>query len=89
MSKSENLYTDDNPKSTIENLGFKDENKAKESVEKVKLLLKKDEIDINHAKQIYVTMEQRSKHHPHRNEDMKNAEKIWRNYLEELKNDKN
>jgi len=88
MSKSENLYTDDNPASTIEGLGFKDEEKAKESIEKVKSLLEKNEIDINHAKQICVTMEQRSKHHPHRNEDMKAAEKIWRDYLEALKSEK-
>jgi len=85
MSKSENLYTDDNPASTIEGLGFKDEEKAKESIEKVQSLLEKEEIDLNHAKQICVTMEQRSKHHPHRNDDMKAAEKVWRNYLEELK----
>lgn len=85
MSKSENLYTDDNPASTIEGLGFKDEQKAKDSVAKVKTLLSKEKIDSNHAKQICVTMEQRSKHHPHRNEDMKAAEKVWRNFLEELK----
>ncbi|WGK65318.1 hypothetical protein [Croceiramulus getboli] len=85
MSQSENLYTDDNPASTVEGLGFKDEQKAIESVEKVKRLLDEGEIDETHAKQICVTMEQRSKHHPHRNEDMKAAEKVWRDYLEELK----
>ena len=85
MSKSENLYTDDNPASTVEGLGFKDKQKAEESVEKVERLLKEGEIDLNHAKQICVTMEQRSKYHPHRNEDMKEAETIWNNYLEELK----
>ena len=58
---------------------------AKSSVEKVKALLEKGEIDQNHAKQIWVTMEQRSKHHPHRNDYMKAAEKVWRNYLEQLK----
>ncbi len=85
MSISENLYTDDNPASTVEGLGFKDKQKAEESVEKVERLLDEGEIDLNHAKQICVTMEQRSKHHPHRNDDMKEAEKIWNNYLEELK----
>ena len=85
MAKSDNLYTDDNLESTIEGLGFKDREKAEESVEKVQSLLSKNEITINHAKQICVTMEQRSKHHPHRNEDMKAAEVVWRNYLETLK----
>jgi len=87
MGKSDNLYTDDNPETTIEGLGFKNKEKAKESVEKVKSLLSKNEISINHAKQICVTMEQRSKHHPHRNEDMKSAEVVWRNYLKSLKAD--
>ena len=85
MSKSENLYTDDNPASTVEGLGFKDKQKAEESADKVERLLDKGEIDLNHAKQICVTMEQRSKHHPHRNKDMKEAEEIWQTYLQELK----
>ena len=85
MGKSENLYTDDNPETTIEGLGFKDKETAEKSVKKLKGLLDEDEIDINHAKQICVTMEQRSKHHPHRNDAMKEAEQVWRDYLEELK----
>jgi|GEM_PF-4718463 len=85
MTKSDNLYTDDNPETTIEGLGFKDQQKAEESVEKVQSLVSKNKISVNHAKQICVTMEQRSKHHPHRNEDMKSAEVVWRNYLETLK----
>ena len=88
MAKSENLYTDDNPSTTIKGLGFRDKEKAQESVEKLKSLLKKNEIDSNHAKQICVTMEHRSKHHPHRNEDMKAAEGVWRDYLENLKENK-
>ncbi len=86
MAKSDNLYSDDNPETTIEGLGFADREKAQESIKKIKSLLEKGDIDTAHAKQICVTMEQRSKHHPHRNEDMKEAEKIWRDYLEELKN---
>ncbi|KQC32875.1 hypothetical protein AAU57_05765 [Nonlabens sp. YIK11] len=85
MADSENLYTDDNPETTVEGLGFASKEKAEESVEKVKALLENGEIDQNHAKQICVTMEQRSKHHPHRNDDMKAAEKVWRDYLEQLK----
>jgi len=85
MAKSKNLYTDDNPETTIEGLGFKDRQKAEDSVEKVESLLAKNEISVNHAKQICVTMEQRSKYHPHRNKDMKSAEFVWRNYLEALK----
>lgn len=87
MPKSDNLYTYDNPETNIEGLGFKDQNKAEESVEKVNSLLSKNEITINHAKQICVTMEQRSKHHPHRNVDMRAAEVVWRGNLEKLKAD--
>lgn len=85
MGKSENLYTDDHPETTIEGLGFKNREKAEESVAKVQKLVSENEITVNHAKQICVTMEQRSKHHPHRNENMKSAEKVWRSYLEDLK----
>ena len=85
MGKSKNLYTDDNPETTIEGLGFKDKETAENSVDRLEGLLEDDEIDLNHATQICVTMEQRSKHHPHRNDDMKEAEKIWHEYLEELK----
>jgi len=85
MEKSDNLYTDDNPETTVEGLGFKDQKTAEVSVKKVKSLAADDKITVNHAKQICVTMEQRSKHHPHRNEDMKLAEEVWRNFLEELK----
>ncbi|MBZ9779859.1 hypothetical protein LB452_13100 [Psychroflexus sp. CAK8W] len=85
MANSENLYTDDNPETSVEGLGFKDESKAIESVQKVKQLVATDKISMNHAKQICVTMEQRSKHHPHRNEDMKAAEVVSRAYLQELK----
>lgn len=85
MGESKNLYTDDNPETTIEGLGFKDKEKAEESVDKVKTLIFNNEITVDHAKQICVTMEQRSKHHPHRNEDMKSAERVWRSYLEQLK----
>ncbi|GAA0871696.1 hypothetical protein GCM10009117_08420 [Gangjinia marincola] len=84
--KSDDLYTDANPETTVEGLGFKDKETAEESVDKLKHLLKEEVITRDHAKQICVTMEQRSKHHPHRNEDMKKAEKIYREYLEKLKN---
>lgn len=87
MAKSDNLYTDDNPSTTVEGLGFADEKKARDSVRKVRDLLEKGEIDQNHAKQICVTMEQRSKHHPHRNDDMRSAEDVWHEFLEELKNE--
>jgi len=85
MSKSENLYTDDNPETTVQGLGFKDKATAEESVDKLKKLVSDKEITKNHAIQAAVSMEQRSKHHPHRSEDMKKAEEVYRAYIEELK----
>ncbi|MEM9857432.1 MAG: hypothetical protein AAF843_08755 [Bacteroidota bacterium] len=86
MAKSENLYTDDNPETTIEGLGFKDEETAKKSIKKLMKLMKDGEVTKNYVIQAAVSMEQRSKHHPHRNDDMKKAEKRYRELIDELKN---
>jgi len=85
MEKSENLYTDDNPETTISGLGFKDEEKARESITKLTKLIDKKEITKTHAIQAAISMEQRSKHHPHRNENMKAAEKIYRAFINKHK----
>lgn len=85
MTKSDNLYTDDNPETTISGLGFKDKAKAEESVENLKQLIGTEEITKTHAIQAAISMEQRSKHHPHRNDEMKEAENVFRAFIEKHK----
>lgn len=87
MVPSDNLYTDGNPESTVNGLGFKDEDTAIKSVERLKKLVSKNEITENHALQAAISMEQRSVHHPHRNSDMRAAEIVYRNFIETLKAD--
>lgn len=85
MSKSDNLYTDDNPETTVAGLGFKNKEKAIESVQKLEQFINKNKISRSHALQAAVSMEQRSKHHPHQNENMKEAEAVFRKFIEKLK----
>jgi hypothetical protein len=74
--KHSDLYTDENPKGTIQGLGFKDVETAKASVSKIK------NSDKTHAHKIQaaVAMEQRAK------EMGKSAEaKIYRTYIDKMK----
>jgi hypothetical protein len=83
--KSDHLYTDDHPETTIHGLKFKDKEAAEASVNKLKNLLKKGETSRQHAMQAAVSMEQRAKHHAKPTKDMKEAAEVWRAYVEELK----
>jgi len=83
--KSDNLYTDDNPETTIHGLKFKDKEAAEASVKKLKQLLEDEKISRQHAMQAAVSMEQRAKHHANPTQDMHEASGVWRNYIEELK----
>lgn len=85
MAKNQRLYTDDNPETTIEGLGFKDESTANQSIQKLEDLIKKGKITKNHAVQAAVSMEQRAKHHPHGNAAMKKAEDVFRGFINEYK----
>mgnify|MGYP000149541712 CR=1 FL=1 len=58
----DNLYTDANPTSTLKGLGFKDESKAKYTIEKIK------DKPIAYQKQVIITMYHRAKYHPYRTE---------------------
>lgn len=69
------LYTDNNPKTTIKGLGFKDEEKAKETL---KIIKSKDLI---YQKRAVITMYYRAKHHPHRTKNMEKAMKIFEKWM--------
>jgi len=74
--KHSDLYTDENPKGTIQGLGFKDVETAKASVNKIKSSGKKHA----HKIQAAIAMEQRAK------EMGKTAEAaVYRSYIEKMK----
>ncbi len=77
--RSTDLYTNAHPNKTIKGLGYKDEKKVKESLEKIKDESKKRQYLIIH------TLYYRAKYHPHKTDDMKKAEKILGKSLQKLK----
>lgn len=74
------LYTDANPDDTIK-VGFKDENSACESLEKISKKSKQYQI------KVIITLYYRAKFHPHRTKSMVKAMKIFKKWLKENKPD--
>jgi len=64
-----------NPKKSIKNTGYKDKNKAKETLDIIKKL------DKIHQMQIVLTMYYRAEHHPHKTKDMEQAQKVFKKWL--------
>ena len=77
---SKNLYTDDNPKYTLKGTGFKDEAMAKKTI---KLIRKRC---LLYQFQVVNTMYNRAKYHPHKNENMEKAMKVFKTWLDKNKN---
>lgn len=85
--KHSDLFTDEDPKGTIHGLGFKDEETAKKGIEIIK------SADRTHAHKVQATlvMVQRGKSvientkDPEKKKDLIAANKIWSDFLEELK----
>lgn len=81
------LYTDENPENTIHGLGFKDAETAKRGIEIIK------NIDREHAHKVQATlvMQQRGKvaikrtKDPEKIKNLKAANKLWTDFLEDLK----
>jgi hypothetical protein len=69
------LYADFHPKISTKGVGFKDEEKAKETI---KIIKKFDKIK---QMQIILTMYYRANHHPHRTKSMEKAMKIFKKWL--------
>lgn len=64
-----------NPKKSIKNTGFKDKEKA---LQTIKIVKKLDKI---HQMQIILTMYYRAEHHPHKTKDMEQAQKVFKKWL--------
>lgn len=74
-----NLYTDNNPETTIKGLGFKNAEKAIHTLDKIK------NKNIIYQKQVVITMYNRAKFHPYRNKDMEKAMKIFEKWMKKYK----
>jgi hypothetical protein len=76
------LYSDYNPKTTIHGLGFKNKEKAIYTLEKIKNQALKYQVNV------VSTMIGRAKNHPHKNEHMEEAIKIFQNWMIDYKKNK-
>jgi hypothetical protein len=85
--KHSDLYTDENPEGTIHGLGFKDKQKALDSIDIIK------KIDRTHAHKVQATlvMQQRAKvaiertKDPEKKKNLTQAYDTWTKFLEDLK----
>lgn len=77
------LYSDYNLKTTISGLGFKNEEKAIYTLEKIK------DQPLKYQVNVVSTMIGRAKNHPHKNENMEKAIKIFQNWIKNYKKNKN
>jgi len=73
MNKS--LYEDKHPTTSTKGTGFKNKQKA---IETLKIIKNRD---IIYQKQVVNTMYNRAKYHPHQTNDMKEAMKIFNKWL--------
>jgi hypothetical protein len=78
QKKSLSLYADYKPKTTIKGLGFKDKMKAEYTISVIK------DMDYKYQMSVINTMINRAKFHPHRNQGMMNAIKVFKKYKKKL-----
>jgi hypothetical protein len=81
-SKSLNLYTDDNPQTTIHGTGFTNKEAANKTLE----LIKHRSLGYQFA--LVNTMYNRARYHPHVTKDMHEAMKVFMNFLYKYKKEK-
>ncbi len=81
-SKSLNLYTDDNPKTTIHGTGFANKDSALKTLE----LIKHRSLGYQFA--LVNTMYNRARYHPHVTKDMHEAMKVFMNFMVKYKKEK-
>jgi len=65
MKVNYSLYNDDHPKTSTKGTGFKDKQKALDTLKIIK------NRDLNYQKLIVITMYNRAKYHPHQTKDMR------------------
>ena len=80
-SEHSDLYTDEDPEGTIQGLGFKDKETAERSVN----IIKRSGKTHAHKIQAAMAMEQRARFHPNATPGIKAAQKVYANFIEEMK----
>ena len=73
---NKSLYEDNHPKSSTKGTGFKDKQKALDTLNIIK------NRDIIYQKQVVVTMYNRAKYHPHQTDTMKDAMQVFKKWLQ-------
>ena len=71
------LYEDKHPKTSTKGTGFKDKQKALDTLNMVK------NRDIIYQKQVVNTMYNRAKYHPHQTKNMIEAMKVFKKWLDD------
>ena len=84
-SQKGTLYSDDNPKDTIKDLHYGTGKESEESVQKLESLYNQKKISHQRSVSTANTMHNRAKFHANPNVGIKAGEKVWKNYLEKLK----
>jgi hypothetical protein len=69
------LYKDDHPQTSTKGTGFKDKQKALDTIKIIK------DRDLTYQKQVVLTMYNRAKYHPHQTHSMKDAMKVYSDWL--------
>lgn len=69
------LYEDNHPETSTKGLGFKDKEKA---IETLKIIKNRD---LTYQKQVVNTMYNRAKYHPHQTKEMREAMKVFKEWL--------
>ena len=75
MKKNKSLYEDKHPQTSTKGTGFKDKEKALQTLQIIK------DRDMNYQKQVVLTMYNRAKFHPHQTEGMRDAMKIYNDWI--------
>jgi hypothetical protein len=70
------LYSDNHPKTSTKGTGFKNKQKALDTLNIIK------DRNITYQKQVVITMYNRAKYHPHQTTNMKEAMKIFKKWLQ-------
>ena len=72
---NKSLYEDKHPQTSPKGTGFKDQQTALDTLQIIK------HRDLTYQKQVVNTMYNRAKHHPHQTADMKEAMKVFSEWL--------
>lgn len=79
MKNNTTLYSDNHPNTSTKGTGFKDKQKALDTLKIIK------NRDLTYQKLIVVTMYNRAKYHPHQTKEMRNAMKVYFDWLKKYR----